>query len=180
MIDQLQFQLSQLAYSLENHRNRPGWIFVWVQGDYWRSWHWKKVRHHQQICRKFHPSCCAHPQGQREILYRNPITMSFAECFQSDLQGIIQENWNESEIREAFDWFDREDWIPPDQTGHRNDIHWSENSVSQSNRKMNGTSTWHWTRQGLPFALTPSPCPFWQNPNVRFHQDYRQIQQQTD
>jgi hypothetical protein len=106
MIDQLQIRLSQLAYSLENftEQDQIGYL-----SEYWEM-NLKEltIENKSAIIRKF----AQHFVGRVTNILKDkeksfigiPLQCRLmAECFQSDLQGIIQENRNESEIEKLLD-----------------------------------------------------------------------------
>jgi hypothetical protein len=106
MIDQLQIRLSQLAYSLENftEQDQIGYL-----SEYWEM-NLKEltIENKSAIIRKFAQHFVgrvSHTLKDKEKSFIGiPLQCRLmAECFQSDLQGIIQEDRNESEIIKLLD-----------------------------------------------------------------------------
>ncbi|EFX90192.1 hypothetical protein DAPPUDRAFT_232736 [Daphnia pulex] len=104
MIDQLQFQLSQLAYSLENFTEKDQIDYL---SEYWET-NLKELEDKSVIIRKFSEyfiQRVSHTLKDKEKSFIGiPLQCRLmAEYFQSDLLDIIKENRNESEIQKLLD-----------------------------------------------------------------------------
>ena len=106
MIDQLQFQLSQLAYSLENFSEQNQIDYL---SEYWET-NLKEltIEDKSAIIRKFAEYFIRRVtnilKDKEKSFIGIPLQCRLmAECFQSDLQEIIQENRNEIEIKNLLD-----------------------------------------------------------------------------
>ncbi|XP_046457772.1 uncharacterized protein LOC124204695 isoform X2 [Daphnia pulex] len=104
MMDQLQLQLSQLAYSLENFTEKDQIDYL---SEYWET-NLKELEDKSVVIRKFSEYFVQRVSQTLKDKEKSFIGIPLqcrlmAECFQSDLQGIIKENRNDSEIQKLLD-----------------------------------------------------------------------------